>query len=551
MATVNRRMCRVYPQDFVAGDVGDRNIGFPSRGRPPSIGRMSRIGGGTARAVVWRGARMRRVAAQDPDAAGPPRMVAIPAAWPDSAALALAGLAPGTGAISLPAAADAWIRPLAGRARRAGIEEDLETALHRLLLARRGAPTEPVWAGAEAPCPGFVLNLPAFHHPEHGFDIEGFAAAARLAGVALTLADPAAPSLAVGMADLAGLLAALGIAYDSQAARDIGAGLAALLRAGADRASGEMAVLFGALAEPRPAPPGPAATALPGLAEAVRLAQAGAAARPARRHAATTALAAPGLAEALLGVETGGIAPEFSPLDEQGRLTRTALARLAASGFTMEAALAAMLAGQTPLPLFGPAAHAAMFAAVAPHLHAMPANLHAVLPVPAPPLPAGRRRPLPSRRAGYTQKAAVGGHRVYLRTGEYADGRLGEIAIGLQKEGPAFRGLMDAFSAAVSLGLQHGVPLEEFVDAFTQTRFGPSGAVEGDPAVARATSLIDYVFRSLAANYLGRADLPEAGEDDAELPGVAEVEGGPLLPLGWPRQDGARIRRRALKLVAK
>jgi hypothetical protein len=490
---------------------------------------------------------MRRVTAADPDAACPPRAVAIPAAWPDSAALALAELAPGVAAISLPAAADGWIRPLAARARRAGMETDLETALHLLLLAGRGAPGESVWAGAQHGCPGFVLNLPAFHHPEHGFDLGGFAAAARLAGTALTLADPAAPALAVGMADLAGLLAAIGVVYDSQGARDIAAGLAALLRAGADLASADMAERFGALVHAAPAPAAPTDTLLPGLAEAARRGQAEAAARPQRRHTATTALAAPGLAEALLGVETGGIAPEFSPLDEQGRLTRTAQARLAAGGFTMESALAAMLAGRNPLPLPGPTAYAAMFAAVAPHLHAMPA-----LPVPLAPLAASQRRDLPSRRAGYTQKAAVGGHRVYLRTGEYADGRLGEIFISLQKEGPAFRGLMDSFSAAVSLGLQHGVPLEEFVEAFTFTRFGPAGTVEGDPAVARATSLIDYVFRSLAANYLGRTDLPAADDEEADLPCVAAgPEGAPLLPLGWPRQDGARIRRRALKLVAK
>ena len=508
---------------------------------------MSKITSSEARARVWQGARMRRVTVTDPDAAGPPRAVAVPAAWPDSAALALAELAPGVTAISLPAAADAWIRPLAERARRAGIEDELETRLHQLLLACRGAPGASVWAGSNDARPGFVLNLPAFHHPEHGFDLAGFAAAARLAGTALTLADPQAAALAVGMADLAGLLAALGVAYDSQAGRDIAAGLAALLRAGADLASADMAARFGTLSEAGPAPNGPDETVLPGLAEAVRRAQAEAAARPQRRHTATTALAAPGLAEALLGVETGGIAPAFSPLDEHGRLTRTAQARLAAGGFTMESALAAMLAGRNPLPLPGPSAHAAMFAAVAPYLHAMPA-----LPVPMAPLAASKRRDLPSRRAGYTQKAALGGHRVYLRTGEYADGRLGEIFISLQKEGPAFRGLMDSFSAAVSLGLQHGVPLEEFVEAFTLTRFGPAGAVEGDPAVARATSVIDYVFRSLAANYLGRSDLPEADDEEAADPPAAAVpEAPPLLPLGWPRQDGARIRRRALKLVAK
>ena len=147
-----------------------------------------------------------------------------------------------------------------------------------------------------------------------------------------------------------------------------------------------------------------------------------------------------------------------------------------------------------------------MHDAVAPFVHAMPARPEPVRQ----PAHAARRRELPARRAGYTQKAAVGGHRLYLRTGEYDDGTLGEVFIALHKEGAAFRGLMDNFAVAVSLGLQHGVPLEAFVEAFTFTRFGPAGAVEGDPAVAHATSLLDYTFRHLAANYLGRRDIPEA-----------------------------------------
>ncbi|MBN8890960.1 MAG: hypothetical protein BGP12_07185 [Rhodospirillales bacterium 70-18] len=497
----------------------------------------------TPRNRAWQGVRMRRLAAADPDGEAAPRAVAIPAAWADAAGAALAELAPGIGAISLQAAAEAWIRPVAERARRAGIEAPLDSDLHALLLARRGAPGPAIWAGMDDPRPGLVLNLAAFHDPEHGFDTAGFAAAARLAATALTLAVPAARVLGVGMADLAGLLAALGLDYDSPAARDVAAALAALLRAGADLASADMADRFGPLAQAGAPPAAPAATEVPGLAEAARRAQAEAAARPQRRHGATTAIAAPGLAEALLGVETGGIAPEFSPLDEQGHLTRTAQARLAAAGMGVEAALAAMLAGRNPLPVAGPAAHAAMHAAVAPHLHAMPAR-----PALAAPLAPTLRRDLPSRRAGYTQKAAVGGHKLYLRTGEYADGRLGEISIGLHKEGPAFRGLMDSFANAVSLGLQHGVPLEAFVEAFTLTRFGPAGSVEGDPAVARATSLIDYVFRTLAVNYLGRTDLPEAAAEEAD---EAVGQGDPLLPLALPRQDGARIRRRALRLVAK
>jgi ribonucleoside-diphosphate reductase alpha chain len=117
------------------------------------------------------------------------------------------------------------------------------------------------------------------------------------------------------------------------------------------------------------------------------------------------------------------------------------------------------------------------------------------------------RRRLSNRRKGYTQKAIVGGHKVYLRTGEYEDGKLAELFIDMHKEGSAFRSLMNNFAIAISLGLQYGVPLEEFVEAFTFTRFEPSGVVEGNDAIKMATSIIDYIFRELAVSYLDRSDL--------------------------------------------
>ncbi|MFO0998476.1 MAG: vitamin B12-dependent ribonucleotide reductase [Alphaproteobacteria bacterium] len=124
------------------------------------------------------------------------------------------------------------------------------------------------------------------------------------------------------------------------------------------------------------------------------------------------------------------------------------------------------------------------------------------------------RRRLPARRKGYTQKAIVGGHKVYLRTGEYEDGQLGEIFIDMHKEGAAFRSLMNNFAIAISIGLQYGVPLEEFVEAFTFTRFEPSGLVEGNDAIRMSTSVLDYIFRELAISYLGRNDLAHAKTDD-------------------------------------
>ena len=115
-----------------------------------------------------------------------------------------------------------------------------------------------------------------------------------------------------------------------------------------------------------------------------------------------------------------------------------------------------------------------------------------------------KRRTLPTRRKGYTQKAIVGGHKIYLRTGEYEDGILGEIFLDMHKEGAAFRSLMNCFAIAISLGLQHGVPLEEFVEAFLFTRFEPNGPVTLNKQIKMSTSIIDYIFRELAITYLGK-----------------------------------------------
>ena len=117
------------------------------------------------------------------------------------------------------------------------------------------------------------------------------------------------------------------------------------------------------------------------------------------------------------------------------------------------------------------------------------------------------REKLPGRRKGYTQKAVVGGHKVYLRTGEYESGKLGEIFIDMHKEGAALRAMMNNFAIAISVGLQYGVPLEEYVDAFTFTKFEPAGMVQGNDSIKNATSILDYVFRELAVSYLGRNDL--------------------------------------------
>ncbi len=137
------------------------------------------------------------------------------------------------------------------------------------------------------------------------------------------------------------------------------------------------------------------------------------------------------------------------------------------------------------------------------------------------------RERLPHRRKGYTQKAVVGGHKVYLRTGEYEDGRPGEIFIDMHKEGAAFRSLMNNFAIAISIGLQYGVPLEEFVDAFTFTRFEPAGIVIGNDSIKNATSVLDYIFREMAVSYLGRYDLAHVQPTDDEDLGNGDGSGKP------------------------
>ena len=167
--------------------------------------------------------------------------------------------------------------------------------------------------------------------------------------------------------------------------------------------------------------------------------------------------------------------------------------------------------------------------------------------------PAGDERPqpgeaqrtrLPDRRKGYIQKSTVGGHKVYLHTGEFDDGSLGEIFIDMHKEGAAFRSLMNNFAISVSLGLQYGVPLDEYVDAFVFTRFEPAGEVTGNDRISRATSILDYIFRELAVSYLGREDLAELG--DATHDGL-----GRGLRDGIEKSGGTNFTEEAAQLISR
>lgn len=145
------------------------------------------------------------------------------------------------------------------------------------------------------------------------------------------------------------------------------------------------------------------------------------------------------------------------------------------------------------------------------------------------------RKTLPNRRRGFTQKARIGGHKIYLHTGEYKDGSLGEIFLDMNKEGATLGGLMNCFAIAVSLGLQHGVPLGKYVDAFTFTKFEPAGMVQGSEHVKMSTSPLDYIFRELAVRYEGRKDLAHVAPvqiiDKEVEPYIPEIDGLPQ-PLG-------------------
>ncbi len=312
---------------------------------------------------------------------------------------------------------------------------------------------------------GFALNLARFHEPGFGVDGAALTAATRAIGAATTYLGGGT----LVLCDLDGLLALERLDYAAPAARAFAVDV---VRHVADIGSK--------------------------LTVRARL---------------------PGPTEALLGAETGGVAPAFSPLRPDGGLSRAAQARVAGAGMTTEAALAAVLAGTD---LFAPpsdAARTAMHAALSPCM-TLPK------PLPALPLPETRRE-LPSHAAGLARRVTIGGQRVFLRTGDYADGRPGEVTITVPQASPAARGWAEAFGHVLSLGLQHGVPVEEVALALANVRFGPAGAVEGDAAIRRATSPADYLARALAAAYAPHLALPEPDHEANEEP--------PLLPLEMPR----------------
>ncbi|MBB2202690.1 TSCPD domain-containing protein [Gluconacetobacter tumulisoli] len=511
----------------------------------------------------WNGVRMRTTqAAADPDDA--PRAVTLPVDWDDEAAAALARMTPGRGPVRLATEAARWVDDIA-----AGPHAAQARSLSCLLMLRQAAPTESLWTGQYDRRPGFVVNLAGFVQPGAGFVADDFVAALRLVCAMLRDAadrkaalrngelpfpDPAprkgrkvrpveddTPLLrqvAVAgdllLTNLDACLATLGLDYDSDIARDVACDLASLATLVAHAGAGADALLLP-----------PARSVVPGLAETARAVWREAAVETdAPLPRIETGFSAPGPIDALLGVEACGLAPIFSPLRADGRLAASTLARLAHRRLSPEAAFAAALAGETVLSLPDAQAHQAMHRALAGFVDRMPARpdpaelpLRSLLA-----LERGVRRSLPARHGGFTQKASVGGHRLFLRTGEYEDGTLGEVTLTPARESPMTRGLLDTLGQAVSIGLQYGAPLEAYVDAFAYTRFGPAGTVEGDPVASYATSLLDYAFRALSDAYLGRR-LPDAPHQDD-----MEDAPSPMLPLDFPDGSGGAPPRRAGRL---
>jgi hypothetical protein len=508
---------------------------------------------GRLQSTLWEGVVLRRTrAAADPDS--PRRAVALPGTWPEDAASALVALmGEGTSPVSLPRAAEAWIGRAAARGQRSGVLDGAEAAtflaeaLRALLLMRRGAPGPAVWRGAASEPPRFVLALPAFLEPGGGFDAEGFAEACALGVRALdSLSSGKATRLALGYADLAGLLAGLGLAYGSVEAREVAAAVAALARGAAEAESGRIAARLGArrpVALLWPAPP--AATVVPGLAAAARAALDAAAASPGLRHEALLALAPADAAEALLGAETAGIAP--APGATRPVLSEAGVVEVpsrAALRLGVPDRIARLLGSVTDTE------RNAMRDAVAPFLHVAP-PLPAALPQSPrrmpPPATLAWHPPAPSSPASLVQATmhvVIGGHRAMLRRGTDQDGRLLEVGLTVARDtAPApLRGLLEGLAAAVSIGLRQGVPLAEYVECFAHARIGPAGgAVEGDPDIRRAVSVMDWAFRRLAIDHLERRDLADPEDADVTPPRRAEA---PMLPLDLPRQTlpGAVVR---------
>lgn len=521
---------------------------------------------------LWNGIRMRNLqTAIDPDA--PLYSVTIPEDWESNAATAILQLCPEHQLDVSPIKAEVltanWLLPLCEQTDQFTVKD-----WENILLHRQACPNDSIWKHDTSQKLSITINLAAFASAETGFDAQSYRHVLQIAAETLRILyrqqanfmngelpflEPTesiarkdddkqlefVPQPSAGIIYLSNLdacLAQLGFDYGSNDGRDIACCVTCFATLLANAGCGSDFL-----------PLSPDWNALPELASTAKEIWALASDEPqSRLERIDTSFSLPGNpSDLLLGSESCGLAPIFSPLREDGLLNFSTLARLAHKGLTLESALAASLAGEQVLTPPSSQAHYAMHQALAgfvTHMPARPSQITYPLSQKAM-LTRGTKRPLPPRRKGITQKASIAGRGLFLRTGEYEDGSLGEVSITPTKESAMVKGLLDSLSQAVSIGLQYGAPLKDYVSHFAYSRFGVAGTVEGDPNALYATSFLDYSFRVLSDVYLNES-LPDApnnlhvGEDTV-----------PMLPLELPEDDenppsSPHPRNRKFKLVS-
>ncbi|OOL17878.1 vitamin B12-dependent ribonucleotide reductase [Bombella intestini] len=503
----------------------------------------------------WSGVHMRTLQTNtDPDSAVL-RSVTLPSVWSDDAAQALIQLTTAEGGpVRLASEAARWVEMIDSTPPLPHSPQDappIGRSLSCLLLMQQMAPNAAIWRNEPDGQPGFIIRLSGFVQ-DGIFATEHFAACLKLACDSLRrleaarrpyrsgdlplFDDPAphddsdGPAGLILLTDLDACLAALGLDYDSNEGRATASAIARFTRL----------VARSGTATPDSAFACPHAPDIEQASIAISSAM----------HSVTglalieTGFSSPGPVDALLDVEACGPGPIFSLVTNQGGLRPSTLNRLAHKGLSPEAALALALDGQPPLQPAGAQAHALMHDAIQPFCDHLPALPEPELDDLKEKLGRGVRRPLPMRQGGFSQRTSIGGHRLFMRTGEFEDGTLASLTLTPPRESPMARGLMECFSQAVSIGLQFGVPLDVFVEQFAYSRFGACGTVEGDDMASYATSMLDYAFRALSEAYLGQR-MPDAPTESGE-----KQQEAPMLPFG-PEQDGpsSRPKNRKLRLV--
>ncbi len=507
---------------------------------------------------LWNDVRMRNLqAAVDPDASL--YSVTIPAQWEDQSASAILQLCPSyqleSHVIRTDKVITSWLLPLCNYAKNAGIQEWGLTDWENILLYQQACPNQRIWQNDISQKPAFTINLAAFASTETGFDAHAYHKVLQIIIDSIhilyeqqfnfinselpftelqnkTQKDAVSSITSNYSHDFAGTLyltnldtclAQLGLDYDSHQGRDVACCLTCFATLLSTAGCGSDYL-----------PLSPDWNALPELTSlAKEIWSLASEKKKSLLPRIETSFSIPGPEDILLNSEACGLAPIFSPVTEDGHLAMSTIARMAKQGLTPENALAATLSGNLILQPPSHQAHCTMHQALIGFTTSMPPRPHPLeYPLASKTiLPRGVREPLPPRHKGITQKASIAGRGLFLRTGEYEDGKLGEISITPLKENTMVKGLLDSLGQAVSIGLQYGVPLKEFVSTFAYSRFGIAGTVEGDPGAIYATSFLDYSFRLLSDVYLNQP-LPDAPNNL-----YSSNEKLPLLPLDLPKKE--------------